>query len=143
MPCWTHRIPLGNPHEEQMKLFGGMELPQDVRDHLRADYGMWSRQIASIIEIHPDWSRRIAEGLPYILAEAYFAATREKARTLEDVLTRRTRVALLDPARGEENLRLVSEVVAGALKWTPDETESQVEHYRAAIRKKYPGRDLR
>jgi glycerol-3-phosphate dehydrogenase len=144
MPCWTHRIPLGNPYAEALKVSGAIVLPEDVREHLVDDYGMWARQILSIIEVHPDWSRRIAEGLPYILAEAYFAATREKARTLEDVLARRTRVALLDPARGEEKLRLVSAIVAGALNWSQKETERQVEHYREAIRQKYPGRqDLR
>jgi glycerol-3-phosphate dehydrogenase len=139
MPSWTHRIVLGNAPDAGFNPFARIELPQDVRDHLVADYGLWARQIVSILEVHPEWGARIAEGLPYILAEAYFAVTREKARTLMDVLNRRTRITLLDPARGEPALEPVSEIVGDALGWTADERARQREAYRGGVRREFPG----
>ncbi len=140
LPCWTRRINLGNPPEGAFHPFVKMDLPEDVRTHLIADYGTWSKQIAAILEVHPYWSRRMAEGLPYILAEAYFAVTREKARTLDDVLTRRTRVALLDPARGRGCINDVCEIMAKELNWDSAEIQKQVQSYEAAIRVKLRGR---
>ncbi|HYK89595.1 MAG TPA: glycerol-3-phosphate dehydrogenase/oxidase [Acidobacteriota bacterium] len=134
LPCWTHRIKIGDPPDGPFNPFGKSELAEDVRNHLVADYGNWSKQIAAILEIHPHWGRRMVEGLPYILAEAHFAVTREKARTLEDVFSRRTRVALLDPDRGQHCLRDVSEIMAKELNWDVTETQRQVRNYEAAVR---------
>jgi glycerol-3-phosphate dehydrogenase len=139
MPSWTHRIRLGNPPEGVFDPFGKIDLPQDVRDHLVADYGTWSRQIVSILEVHPEWNRRICEGLPYILAEVYFAVTHERARTLEDVLCRRMRVTLLDPVRGRDSLRAVCETVAPVLNWGPEEVAEQMDSYENALPRKFPG----
>lgn len=144
MPCWTHRIKLGNPPEEPFHPFAHIELPEDVRKHLIADYGTWAKQIAAILEAHPHLRKRMAEGLPYILAEAYFATTREKARTLEDVLARRTRITLLDPTRGWGCLKEVCEIMAKELNWDATETQRQIRSYETAVRMKYCGpEDLR
>ncbi len=139
MPSWTHRIALGAAPDASFNPFSHVDLPEDVRDHLVADYGLWARQIVSILEVHPEWSRRIADGLPYILAEAYFAVTRERARTLVDVLDRRTRVTLLDPGRGESSLQLVCDVVAGALGWSAEEAGRQKDDYIETVRRQFPG----
>ena len=139
MPNWTHRIVLGNAPDSPFDPFARTPLPQDIQDHLLADYGLWARQIVSILELHPEWSARIAEGLPYILAEAYFAVTREKARSLMDILNRRTRVTLLDPARGEPALNAVCDVIAGELGWTADEAARQRGVYSGGVRRQFPG----
>ena len=139
MPSWTHRIALGNAPDDSFHPFSRMDLPHDVRDHLVADYGLWARQIVSILEVHPEWSRRMADGLPYILAEAYFAVTHERARTLMDVLNRRTRVTLLDPGRGADSLQSVCDVVAGALGWSAEEADRQKVAYLEAVRREFPG----
>jgi glycerol-3-phosphate dehydrogenase len=139
MPSWTHRITLGNAPEGEFDPFGKLGLARDIKDHLVADYGTWSRQIVSILEVHPEWSRRISEGLPYILAEVYFAVTRERARTLEDVLCRRLRSTLLDPVRGSDSLRAVSEIIVPVLNWGHDEVERQIDSYRKSLSRKFPG----
>ncbi len=139
MPCWTHRIKLGNPPDGSFRPFGKIDLPEDVRQHLLADYGTWAKQIAAILEVYPHWSKRMAGGLPYILAEAYFAVTREKARTLEDVLLRRTRVVLLDPARGRDCVNDVCGIMAKELNWDAAQTQAQLQSLEAAIHLKYSG----
>jgi glycerol-3-phosphate dehydrogenase len=77
--------------------------------------------------------------LPYILAEAYYAVTYEKARTLEDILVRRTRVALLDPARGRGCAREVATLVAPELNWSAEDIERQIELYERAIKTRFCG----
>jgi glycerol-3-phosphate dehydrogenase len=134
LPCWTHRIPIGSPPEEGFDAFRGCDLPDDVRAHLVADYGLWSRQIVSILELHPVWARPMADGLPYILAEAYFAAAREKARTLTDVLARRTRVALLAADQGRGCADDVSRILAGELGWSEEERLRQIAEYERVLR---------
>jgi glycerol-3-phosphate dehydrogenase len=144
VPSWTHRIKLGNPPDGTFRPFGKVDLPEDVRAHLIADYGAWAMQITAILEVHPRLGRRMVEGLPYLMAEAYFAATREKARTLEDVLARRTRVALLDPGRGRGCMKDVCEIMAKELNWDSTEAERQVRAYEAALLSKFRGpEDLR
>jgi glycerol-3-phosphate dehydrogenase len=138
LPSWTHRIRLGNPPDAGFDPFGQLDLAEDIQEHLILNYGSWARQIISILEIYPDWNRRIVPGLPCILAEAYFAVTHEKARTLEDILCRRTRVALLDPDRGRSSLNAVCEVVAGELKWDLAETQRQIEAYEKRLVTQFP-----
>src|SRR5688500_2246819 len=99
---------------------------------------MWARQIVAILEVTPQWARRMSYGLPYILAEAYFAVTREKARTLEDVLARRTRVALLAPDQGLSCAAEVSEIMAGELKWSEAEKQRQIQEYGKFLRERLP-----
>jgi len=139
MPCWTHRIALGCPPEEGFDPFRRLDLPADVRNHLLTDYGMWARQIVSILEVRPHWDRRMAPQLPYIFAEVYFAVTREQARTIEDVLVRRTRVALLDPNQGRDCVEEVSRIMAAELKWREDERQQQIAEYHNALRTRFCG----
>ena len=44
----------------------------------------------------PDWSRPLHPALPYLAAEVIWAVRHEAARTVEDVLARRTRALFLD-----------------------------------------------
>jgi glycerol-3-phosphate dehydrogenase len=138
-PCWTHRIPLGNPPEPGFDPFRKSDLADEVRRHLIDDYGTWARQIVSILEVFPAWSRPMAPGLPYILAEAHFAVTRERARTLEDVLARRTRVALLDRDQGRGCADEVSRIMANELGWSEEERARQVAAYTRALEERFPG----
>jgi len=139
LPCWTHRISIGSPPEDGFDAFRGVDLPEAVRAHLVADYGLWSRQIVSILEVHPEWARPMADGLPYILAEAYFAAAREKARTLTDVLARRTRVALLARDQGRGCADEVSRILAQELAWSEEERARQLAEYLRVLREELRG----
>jgi glycerol-3-phosphate dehydrogenase len=136
---WSHRIRLGNGAGESFDPFRHMDLPEDVRAHILADYGSRALEIVETLETHPEWRRRMVAGLPHILAEAHFAVIREKARTLEDVLARRTRITLLDPERGRGCLQDVCEIMANGLNWGPGEIRRQIESYEKAVREKFPG----
>jgi glycerol-3-phosphate dehydrogenase len=58
-------------------------------------YGADALSIREIANTEPDFGERIHPELPYVGAEVVWAAREEMARTVEDVLARRTRALLL------------------------------------------------
>ena len=82
----------------------------------------------------PRGGEPIVPGLPDLLAEATYAARVEQARSVADVLLRRTRVGLLaareacDP-RSAVALR-VAQAMAPALGWTDHRIEAEVLAWR-------------
>ena len=78
----------------------------------------------------PSLAEPLVPGLPYVRAEAVYAARHEMARTLDDVLSRRTRARLLRPGRHRGSRRRGRRLVAPELGWDDDEVERQVTAYR-------------
>src|SRR5262249_39105063 len=64
LPSWTHRIAIGNPPDASFEPFNRIALPAEVRARLVDDYGLWARQIASIVEVRPEWGGPIVPGCP-------------------------------------------------------------------------------
>jgi glycerol-3-phosphate dehydrogenase len=128
--CRTKRVPL----------MGGEDFeppPQTVEPsrhvHLAGRYGTEAGTVESLV----DDDRRLAEplvpGLPYLRAEVVYAVRHEMARTLDDVLSRRTRARLLardDSAAAADD---VAALLAPALGWDESERARQVKEYRAAV----------
>jgi len=71
----------------------------------------------------------LAEGYPYLEAEVRYAC-REYAATVEDVLSRRTRLAFLNSAAALECVDRVGEIMAEELGWSAAELETQKAHAR-------------
>ncbi|MGI8845500.1 MAG: FAD-dependent oxidoreductase [Thermoleophilaceae bacterium] len=126
-PCRTREIPLGMP------LAAGALDPFDGVDdrskaHLAARYGHAAVDLVRDAESTPAMLRRIVPDLPDVLAEIPFAARREQARSVGDVLLRRTRLGLLDArvlaAPGAAATRTVAEALGAELGWKP----AQVAH---------------
>jgi glycerol-3-phosphate dehydrogenase len=93
-PCHTHEIPLGQAIEAS-------ELPrvEGVRDEayapLAARYGHAAHDVLAIAAERGELAQPVVEGQPDLLAEVVHAARREQARTVGDVLLRRTRLGLV------------------------------------------------
>ena len=64
-----------------------------------ASYGSDADAVRALVAERAEWSRPLVPGLPYVEGEAVWAVRHEMARTVDDVLTRRTRCLVLD-ARG-------------------------------------------
>ncbi len=54
-----------------------------------------AREVVALERPTPNWRGRSIEGLPYSRAEVVYAVRNEMARTVDDVLSRRTRARLL------------------------------------------------
>jgi glycerol-3-phosphate dehydrogenase len=97
-PCRTHEIPLGQAIDpaELPRVEG---VPSASYEALASRYGHAARDVLALAgeggPAHPELAQPIVEGLPDILAEAVLAARREQARSIGDVLLRRTRLGLL------------------------------------------------
>ncbi|MGH8997935.1 MAG: glycerol-3-phosphate dehydrogenase/oxidase, partial [Acidimicrobiia bacterium] len=75
---------------------GHDELGGAVSAHLAGRYGGQAREVARLADSDPVLADPLVPGLPYLGAEAVYAARCEMACTVEDVLARRTRALLLD-----------------------------------------------
>jgi glycerol-3-phosphate dehydrogenase len=68
-------------------------------------------------------------GLPYLRAEAIFAVRFEMARTLDDILSRRTRARIINRPASLASARAVAKLMATELQWDDAEVERQVANY--------------
>lgn len=108
-------------------------LPPERVDHLLGRYGSLTPDLLSLIAAQPLLGSPI-EGAPhYLLAEAVYAVTHEGALHLDDVLTRRTHIAIDTHDRGVAAAHTVAPVVGGALGWDADRTRVELDHYLARV----------
>jgi glycerol-3-phosphate dehydrogenase len=75
-------------------------LAEDSIKHLVQTYGSRAALIADMLAEEPSWRRRIAQGLPHILAEVPFAIRYEMATCARDFTERRSDLALRARADG-------------------------------------------
>ena len=125
----TKRLPLRGAAPTD----GDLGLAPDVADHLRSRYGSEARVIAAMLEADPELARPLVASLPYLRAEAVYAARYEMVGTLDDVLSRRTRAVLLARDAAMDAARDVANLLASELRWTPEETERQIQDFTAAV----------
>ncbi len=104
-PCVTENLHLHgwrSPHAEALPI------------HLEV-YGSDASKIEQLVAAEPALGEKIHPRLPYILANVAWAARNESARTLEDVLSRRTRALLLDAQAASEAAPAVARLLAAEL----------------------------
>jgi len=87
-------------------------------------YGTDALLIEGLAEEVPEGDRLVDPALPYLEAEVRWAAREEMARTVEDVLSRRTRALLLDARAAIRAAPRVGEILAEELErdgaWAAD-----------------------
>ena len=102
--------------------------------HLASRYGSEARTVIAMTEADPELARPLVPGLPYLRAEAVYAARYEMARTLDDVLARRTRAALLSCDDAAAAATPVARLIAPELGWSPAEIDHEAATYVEAAR---------
>ena len=95
-----------------------------------AAYGADAPAVAALLDEQPGWNESLHPNLPYRKGEVVWAARREMARTVEDVLARRTRALLLDARASVEIAPTVAALMAGALDRDAAWEQDQVAAYR-------------
>jgi glycerol-3-phosphate dehydrogenase len=129
-PCRTHEIPLGQAiaAEDLPRVEG---VPDDSYARLAGRYGYAARDVLAVAGERGELAQPVVPGQPDLLAELAFAARREQARSLADVLLRRTRLGLLDARALEgEALERAARVLAGELGWDGARVAAELERYR-------------
>eukprot|EP00549_Striatella_unipunctata_P018835 CAMPEP_0118703852 /NCGR_PEP_ID=MMETSP0800-20121206/18846_1 /TAXON_ID=210618 ORGANISM="Striatella unipunctata, Strain CCMP2910" /NCGR_SAMPLE_ID=MMETSP0800 /ASSEMBLY_ACC=CAM_ASM_000638 /LENGTH=633 /DNA_ID=CAMNT_0006605549 /DNA_START=117 /DNA_END=2020 /DNA_ORIENTATION=- len=115
----------------ELKLFGGegyskdltqhvmnkyTQLNETTAQHLVRTYGSQVWEVCKFMTMKQG-SEKLVANFPYIRAEVAYAC-REYACTVEDVLSRRTRLAFLDRDAAMEALPVVADIMAKELKWS-------------------------
>ncbi len=79
-------------------------------------YGSDLPALQSLCDLHPELRDRLHPRLPYLRAEVVWAAQCEMARSVEDVLARRTRALFLDARAAIEAAPAVADLLANEFK---------------------------
>ncbi len=96
--------------------------------HLRV-YGSEAPLIQELMRAEPELAAPLDAALPYTGAEVVWAVRREMARTLEDVLARRTRALFLNARAAMRMAPRAAELMAAELKLTAEWRGEEVERF--------------
>ncbi len=109
-------------------------LTQDVVHHLAWNYGRNAQTLLDLVEQDPALRERLVADLPYLRAEVVYACRYEMALALDDVMSRRTRLALEDRERGVGVAPAVAQLMVGELGWSPERIRTEEDDYNAQVR---------
>ncbi|HMC49374.1 MAG TPA: glycerol-3-phosphate dehydrogenase/oxidase [Solirubrobacterales bacterium] len=132
-PCHTAEIPLGmEARPNDLEAPDGVG--EEALEQLAFRYGHAARKVIALAREDSKLAEPIVSGRPDLLAEAVIAARHEQARTVADVLLRRTRLGLLaaPQLRDAAPARAVAAALGGELGWSRREVKRAVEAWPAA-----------
>ncbi|MGA9877030.1 MAG: FAD-dependent oxidoreductase, partial [Solirubrobacteraceae bacterium] len=141
-PCRTSEIPLGQAVAvDELPLVDGVSEP--ARAALAGRYGYGAHEVLALVAERPELAQPVVPGLPDLMAEVVIAARREQARSVGDVLLRRTRLGLLAASElvGEEAdscspspVERVAALLAGELGWSERRVAVEAERFMEEAR---------
>jgi glycerol-3-phosphate dehydrogenase len=102
-------------------------------EHLVGRHGDLVGDVLALCRENTRLAEPLVPGLPYLKAEAIYAARFEMARTLEDVLARRTRALILDRNASARAAPAVAEIIAADMGWDRMEQDRQVLLFQAEV----------
>ena len=133
-PCRTHEIPLGMA-VEAAGLPRVEGVPEDAYAQLAGRYGHAARDVLMLAADRGELAQPVLPGHTDLLAEAVHAARREQARTVGDVLLRRTRLGLTGAralcAPGEQAPERVAAALGEELGWDAARRAAEAADFRA------------
>jgi len=130
----THRTPLPGGDmtslEDELALARATVGAPDIAEHLVYAYGTQWRALWQMASVDRALADRIVPELPYIAAELVWGATHEMARTLGDLLIRRTHIAFETRDHGLSIAPAAALLLASMLEWNVDD---ELQAYRREV----------
>ncbi|MEL7833629.1 glycerol-3-phosphate dehydrogenase/oxidase [Fodinibius sp. Rm-B-1B1-1] len=140
---WTTYRKMAEDTVDEAAVVAGLEERESVTENLRlhgwlkntdpADpyelYGSDAPALKEMTNRNDGWEQLIHPKLPYTPAQVIWAARHEMARTVEDVLARRTRALLLDARASIEMAKSVAQFLADELDRDDTWQQQQIEEY--------------
>ena len=120
----VNRIPL---------LASQWEVGEDVVRRLLDRYGSLAGEIMKLADERPQLAAPLIGAEKYLEAEVAYAAAREGALHVEDVLVRRTRVSMEYSHRGSESAQRVAEIMGAELGWSQEKVDAEAQLYRERV----------
>jgi len=136
-PSCTDRVPLAGADgyvalwnaRHRLALSSGLHVARI--EHLLRRYGSLTPELLALVAAESGLGRPVTGADDYLRAEIVYAASHEGARHLDDVLGRRTHIAIETSDRGMAALAEIADLVARPLRWDARQTAREVAHYRA------------
>jgi glycerol-3-phosphate dehydrogenase len=97
-------------------------------------YGSDKDELHKLMEANPALAELLHPALPFVKAEVVWAIRHEMARTIEDVLARRTRALFLNARAAVEMAPAVVDLMAPELDWNATARQQQLAAFRAIAR---------
>ena len=116
----------------------GWQEPDVSGENPMTVYGSDTVAIEKLCSDRPEWDQPLHAALPYRAVEVVWAARYEAARSVHDVLARRTRALFLDARASIETAPLVATLLAAELGRDIMWEEHQVAEYRTLARRYLP-----
>ena len=116
-------------------------------DELAKDYGLSKEAVLHLLNRHGALFSEVLEpalsdgsllepiipGLPYLKAEILYAATHEGARSVDDVLSRRTRINFEAKDQGIGAAKEVAAIIGKVLRWSASDLKASVKAYESLV----------
>lgn len=131
----TERIPIAGAvgyHElrdNPEKIAGTSGLSAAASEHLINRHGSLAAELVECIAQRPELAEPVPSAEPHLKAEFVYAASHEGALTLQDVLVRRTRIAMEQADGGLAAASEISELIGPILGWDDVRTKHEVAAY--------------
>ncbi len=135
----TDRLPIVgadgyNALVQQINLISAeTHLTEATVTHLLNRYGSLVSEILELISMDSSLSKPLSADLPYLRAEIHYAVSHEGARSVEDVVARRTRMAFEAKENGSALLEEIAEIIAPLLDWSRKERAESVHQYQVIL----------
>jgi len=145
---WTTYRKMAQDVIDQAEIIAGLEGAPCSTEHRRihgwisdfiADehwrvYGADVANVQKVVDENSDWDQQLHPSLPYQKGEVIWQTRHEMARSVEDVLARRTRMLLLNAKAALEAAPVVASLMAGELKQDAAWEKRQVEEFNQVAR---------
>lgn len=115
------------------RLAAQYSLSEETIEHLLNRYGSMLDEVLEPTSSNPELRERLIPNLPYLKAEILYAATHEGARSIDDVLSRRTRISFEASDQGISILEEVASLITPVLGWSASEKKSSIKEYKDLI----------
>ncbi|QSE88881.1 glycerol-3-phosphate dehydrogenase [Rhodococcus pseudokoreensis] len=101
--------------------------------HLLDRYGSLIGEVLDLAADKPELLQPLTDAPAYLQVEVVYAAAAEGALHLDDILARRTRIAIEYSHRGVNCAEQVAQLVAPVLGWDADDIDREVKTYQARV----------
>ncbi|MEN0136774.1 MAG: glycerol-3-phosphate dehydrogenase [Rhodococcus sp. (in: high G+C Gram-positive bacteria)] len=101
--------------------------------HLLDRYGSLIGEVLDLAADTPELLQPLTDAPAYLQVEVVYAAAAEGALHLDDILARRTRIAIEYSHRGVNCAEQVAQLVAPVLGWDADDIDREVKTYQARV----------
>jgi glycerol-3-phosphate dehydrogenase len=132
-PCATHHLRIHGFHDPIEDDPVKSDVPkEDAAKEFPslAIYGSDAGEIRKLIDTDAKLGEPLHPALPYIKAEVVWAVRHEMARTIEDVLARRTRALFLNARAALEMAPAVAQLMSAELDWDEPTQAKQLAKFR-------------